>query len=206
MREHLQTNQLPTQSNDLHRHFRFNNSKALFLYKFILSPAKIGSIIPSSNYLAQAMIKPIDWSNTSAIVELGAGTGVFTSYIHRNKSQDCQGIIFEQDNSMRRRLVTMYPDLHYCSRAEDVSQFVKMLGISQVDYVISGLPFTNFSRDLCNRILDGVTNVLKPGGLFIAFQYSSHMKKNLLGRFFRVECEFVPLNIPPALVYYCYKQ
>jgi len=50
-----------------------------------------------------------------------------------------------------------------------------------------------------------VYHSLKPGGLFIAFQYSQQMKK-LLGEHFSIEkIEFVPLNIPPAFVYVCRK-
>jgi phospholipid N-methyltransferase len=82
---------------------------------------------------------------------------------------------------------------------------VRQLGLYQVDCILSGLPFTNFSQSLRDRILDGVLEALKPGGLFIAFQYSPHMKNQLSRRFAKVELSFVPLNIPPAFVYYCHK-
>jgi len=43
------------------------------------------------------MIKPIDWENTRSIVELGAGTGVFTRYVHELKHPHCKAVIFERD-------------------------------------------------------------------------------------------------------------
>ena len=65
--------------------------KVIFLYKFIKSPKSIGSITPSSTFLAQAMIKPINWNDARAIVELGAGTGIFTRYIQQLKHPYCKG-------------------------------------------------------------------------------------------------------------------
>lgn len=180
------------------------SDQAIFLYKFLESPTIIGSITPSSPFLAQAMIKPVNWNQVRVIVELGAGTGVFTQYVHRLKHSDCRGIISEQDQVMRRRLMRMYEGLNYFSHAEDIYLVIQNLGLSEVDCVLSGLPFANFPQVLRDRILDGVTSSLKPGGLFVMFQYSLQMKRQLQQRFSKIDIRFVPLNIPPAFVYYCY--
>lgn len=179
--------------------------KVLFLDRFVKAPRCIGSITPSSPFLAQAMIKPIDWPNIRSIVELGAGTGVFTQYIHQLKHSDCKGIIFEQDHVMRQRLTHLYQGLDYRSQAEDINSVIHELGLSEVDCILSGLPFSNFTQGLCDQIIDGVTLSLKQGGLFIQFQYSLQMKNQLLKRFSKIDFGFVPLNIPPAFIYYCYK-
>jgi phospholipid N-methyltransferase len=179
--------------------------KANFLYKFIQSPKRIGSITPSSDFLAQAMIYPIDWNNTRSIVELGAGTGIFTRYIQQLKHPKCQGIVFEQDKEMAMYLQNLYPGLHYHSRAEELYPVLQQHGLSKVDCILSGLPFMNFPQAIRERILNGVAHSLKPGGLFIQFQYSLQMKHQLSKRFTKVDVRFVPLNVPPAFVYYCYK-
>lgn len=179
--------------------------KAVFLSKFIKSPQKIGSITPSSNFLAQAMIRPIDWENARLIVELGAGTGIFTRHIERLKHPQCKGVIFEQDVEMAGRLKQLYRGFYYSSRAEDLYAVLQKLGLYEADYVLSGLPLANFTGSLRDRIIDGVFRSLKPGGLFIQFQYSLQMKNKLTERFTKMELRFVPLNIPPAFVYYCYK-
>jgi phospholipid N-methyltransferase len=181
------------------------SEKANFLYKFVQSPKRIGSITPSSNFLARAMIRPIDWNNTRSVVELGAGTGTFTRYILQLKHPQCQGIIFEQDQEMTKYLRKLYPGLHYRSQAEDLYPVLQQLGLSEVDYILSGLPFMNFPQAVRERILNGVALSLKPGGLFIQFQYSLQMKNQLLKRFSRVDLKFIPFNVPPAFVYYCYK-
>ena len=183
----------------------FIGDKVLFLERFVKSPKYVGSVTPSWPLLARAMIKPIDWLNMHSIVELGAGTGVFTKYIYQLKHDDCEGIIFERDDVMRERLMQTYEGLNYRSRAEDIYPVIQELGLEQVDCILSGLPFANFPQSYCNQILDGVANSLKPGGLFIQFQYSLQMKNQLLKRFSKVDVGFVPLNIPPAFIYYCYK-
>lgn len=179
--------------------------KIIFLSKFIKSPKIIGSITPSSTFLAQAMIKPIDWKNARSIVELGAGTGIFTRYIQQLKHPHCKGIIFEQDEEMAGRLIKLYRGFYYSSRAEDLYPILQKLGLYEVDYILSGLPLANFTQSLRDRILDGVVRSLKPGGLFIQFQYSLQMKNQLYERFAKIDLGFVPLNIPPAFVYYCQK-
>ena len=181
------------------------SDKLIFLYKFINSPKSIGSITPSSTFLAKAMIKPIDWENARSIVELGAGTGVITRYIQQLKHPHCKGIIFEKDEEMAKRLMKCYQGLYYRFRAEDLYLVLQQIGLCEVDCILSGLPLANFPQSLRDRILDEVLLSLKPGGLFIQFQYSLQMKNQLQKRFTKIDLRFVPLNIPPAFVYYCYK-
>jgi phospholipid N-methyltransferase len=79
------------------------------------------------------------------------------------------------------------------------------IGIKKVDYVISSLPFANFSSELRSRFLELIYETLKPGGSFIAYQYSRQMKPQLQKTFSQVEISLVPFNIPPAFVYTCRK-
>jgi len=116
------------------------------------------------------MIKPIDWENTRSIV--GAGTGVFTRYVHELKHPHCKAVIFERDREMTRRLRWLYRGLHYRSRAEDLYPAIRQLGLSEVDCILSGLPFAVLPRSVRVQVLEGVVRSLKPGGLFIQFQYS----------------------------------
>lgn len=180
--------------------------KLLFLYKFLTSPRSVGSITPSSRFLAHAMVKPIDFSKTKAIAELGAGTGIFTKYLHQYRKNDCKVVVFERDDQLRHRLEAAYPELHYHNNAADIYQVMHALNIEGFDYILSGLPFANFSQELRDKIMDGVEKSLKPDGLFIAFQYSHQMKRQLAERFEQIHIDFVPLNIPPAFVYRCKKQ
>lgn len=179
--------------------------KVAFLYKFLKSPRRVGSVTPSSTFLANAMLKNVDWYQTNTIIELGAGTGVFTKHIHRMKKPTAVGIIYEQDQQMQNRLKSLYPNLHFRSSAENIYTDLEKLDIGSVDCIISGLPFANFDQGLRDRIMDGVVRSLRPGGCFIAFQYSKQMMEQLGDHFSSVSLSFVPLNFPPAFVYYCIK-
>ena len=55
--------------------------KILFLKKYFNNPQSIGSVIPSSEFLAKAMFKSIKELDDTAVIEIGAGTGAITKHI-----------------------------------------------------------------------------------------------------------------------------
>ncbi|MNW58453.1 hypothetical protein D3C74_363200 [compost metagenome] len=57
------------------------NDNLLFLRSFIHHPKRVGSIIPSSRFLADSMVKQIPWPEFKAVAELGSGTGAITRAI-----------------------------------------------------------------------------------------------------------------------------
>lgn len=185
-------------------HFNLSD-KIIFLSKFIESPFKVGSITPSSRFLAKKMLEPIDWENVRAVAELGAGTGAFTRHIHTVKSPNCKVAVFEKDDEMREQLYTKYPDLKYFEDALNLSENVQSIGISSLDAVVSGLPFALFEESDRETIINEVIHSLKPDGTFVTFQYSLQMKTLLSRKFSHVYISFVPLNLPPAFVYVCRK-
>jgi phospholipid N-methyltransferase len=148
-------------------------------------------------------MRPIDWEHQYVIVELGAGTGALTRYIHRLKKADSHALIFEKDAQMRNRLKMAYPDLLFASDARHLSRELSNHNLGQADCILSGLPFANFSPLLRSRILREVRRSLRPNGLFITFQYTLQMKPHLEQQFRSVEIVFTPWNIPPAFIYIC---
>lgn len=179
--------------------------RIIFFFRFILQPAKIGSITPSSAYLAKRMLNCLPWSELEMIVELGAGTGVFTQFIAEHKQQMCQVVVVEQDGTMRRELQQHYPSFFFGSKAEQLTELMQNYHLEQADCIVSGLPFTAFSGDLREAVLDSVQRSLKPGGLFVAFQYTLHMRQEMESHFREVEIGFALFNIPPAFIYFCRK-
>ncbi|WP_240689319.1 class I SAM-dependent methyltransferase [Ammoniphilus sp. YIM 78166] len=177
-----------------------------FLNKFIESPAQVGSITPSSKFLVNKMFENVSWDNLDTIVELGAGTGVFTSHLSKHKKVSTKAVIIEKDNQMRRNLETAYPSLTFGSDAERLDLLLHKLNIPRVDCIVSGLPFANFPLELRKNIMKAISKSLKPDGLFIAFQYSLQMKSMLKQYFDHVEVGFELRNIPPAFVYTCAKK
>nr|WP_092074431.1 methyltransferase [Dendrosporobacter quercicolus]NSL49697.1 methyltransferase [Dendrosporobacter quercicolus DSM 1736]SDM94741.1 Phospholipid N-methyltransferase [Dendrosporobacter quercicolus] len=176
-----------------------------FLVKFIREPRKIGSITPSSVFLTRKMLARLPWNELGTIVELGAGTGVFTKYIADNKKTATEVVVIEQDFRMRESLRERYPSFYYGARAEQLAGLLNAYHLPPADCIVSGLPFAAFDVRLRERILTAVTQSLQQDGVFIAFQYSLQMRKILQQHFSEVRIGFVPLNMPPAFVYYCKK-
>ncbi len=179
--------------------------RVIFLGKFLQAPMKIGSVTPSSPWLVEAMLAPIPWGSTHAIVELGAGTGIITREILRQLPQGGKAFLFEQDADLRATLLRAHPEVTVAAYAEQLHPVITDAGIEYVDCVVSGLPFTTLPEQTRKAILAGVLQALKPGGLFIAFQYSLHMRERFRTQFEEVKLKYVPLNIPPAFVYACRK-
>ena len=179
--------------------------RVAFLNKFIMEPKKIGSITPSSSFLTKRLLGKLPWDTIETIAELGAGTGVFTDYISKNKKKLCQFIVIEQDLKMQENLRTKYPNFHYGAKAEKLDWLLQNYALPQVDCVVSGLPFAIFPESQRQKIMVAVNRSLKPGGIFVAFQYSLQMRKTFKEYFSELEIGFVPLNMPPAFVYFCRK-
>ncbi|MEN1986121.1 class I SAM-dependent methyltransferase [Paenibacillus hubeiensis] len=181
------------------------NDKLLFLKSFVKNPKNVGSIIPSSRFLASAMVNQAVWQESTAVAELGAGTGAITRYIQKNANEHTKVLLFEMDQTMRNNLQHEYPEFISYPNAAALLDTMKNEGIDELDYIFSGLPFFNFERTLRDALIEQIHQALKPGGRFIAFQYSLQMKKHLSEKFIIENIEFVPLNVPSAFVYVCRK-
>lgn len=182
-----------------------SNQYLTFLLRFLHNPKQIGSIIPSSRFLAEKMIHPIPWKDIHAMAELGAGTGAITRYIEACIPITAQVLLFEMDAKMREDLQLTYSNFECHANANSLTRIMDYKGIAHLDCIISGLPFFNFSPELRESLLNQINQALKPGGMFIAFQYSLQMKKLLSAQFVIEHIDFTPLNVPPAFVYICRK-
>lgn len=176
-----------------------NNHSLLFFKKFILNPKNIGSVTPSSRFLANRMVAAAMWEQTDNIVEIGSGTGAITRAIANKLKPGTKVILFEKDEEMGQRLQRDFPQFIRESNALKLVSQLKKHNIQEVDYIFSGLPFFNFSPVMRNQLIQQCKEALKPGGKLIAFQYSLQMKK-LLSEHFEIESiSLVPLNIPPRV-------
>ncbi len=143
------------------------------------------------------------------IVEYGPGTGSITLEIVKRARADARILCFEVNKkfcdylkkSIKDERVTIIND-----SAENIKKYIKEFDIPKIDYVVSGLPFTNLTLDKKYTIIEETKNTLKPNGRFVVFQFfMNNFKKYLYNYFSKISIKFVPLNVPPCFVYICEK-
>jgi phosphatidylethanolamine/phosphatidyl-N-methylethanolamine N-methyltransferase len=181
-------------------------SKRTFLREFIKENKMVGSLTPSSRFLAAKMIDNIDFSQAKIVVELGPGTGVFTRKIVEKLDANAHLLVFELNDGFCERLTQEFKqkNVHIIhDSADQIEQYLNQLGFDSADVILSSLPLANFSKELRTSILSTAKKVLIPTGKYIQFQYSLQAKNQLKELFNEVKIKFTPLNIPPAFVYVC---
>ncbi len=181
----------------------------LFLKQAFTNLRMSGSLVPSSHFLAQKMTALIpNVPSGGCVVELGAGTGVFTRHILSKLPKDTTLIVVELNNALCTYLIDEINDtrLHViCGDAFSIQTILSEKKISHADAIISGLPLRNFSPTERIRFLEIIQLSLKPNGWYTQFQYAP-LDYNLIKNFFlSVTLSFEPRNIPPAFVYSCTK-
>ncbi|HLK96366.1 MAG TPA: rRNA adenine N-6-methyltransferase family protein [Hymenobacter sp.] len=175
-----------------------------FVEEFFRDPAVVGSLIPSSRELTDKVMESIDFNQAKCIVEYGPGTGVFTDELVRRCRPETVLVAVEVNERFAQLLRERYaghPNVHIIQGSADhTEEYIRALGMAQVDYVVCGLPFSSLPLRLGWRILEYTRQLLAPTGKLILFQYSL-LNRKLFERFFRL-CghTHVLLNLPPAYV------
>jgi phospholipid N-methyltransferase len=87
--------------------------------------------------------------------------------------------------------------------AASVQDALAARGVSQADFVISGIPFSTLPADQREAVLHATRAVLQPQGAFLVYQFSPMVLASLRQVFSHVRRGFQPLNMPPAQLFYC---
>ena len=189
--------------------FKIKDMSKAFIKEFWKDKKMIGSMVPSSKYLAAKMLDHIPFKNTKLIIELGPGTGIFTEKIIQKLDVTTQLIVLELNSEFYQELKAKicHTNVHIKEASADkIGEIMLELGFEKADIIISSLPLANFSAKLRNSILEVVKESLNENGSFIQFQYSLNAYKNLKKLFPVVKLNFTALNFPPAFVYTCSKR
>src|SRR6266516_7678849 len=143
-----------------------------FLSAFLREPARVGSFVPSSPALAQAMLRGCDLRNARTVVEFGAGTGAFTRLILERIGGHTTFLALELDDKHVRGLRQRFPGVHvYRDSAEQIQKYLAQHHRKKADYIISGLPWANMPVNEQERILEAVLASLAADGMFTTFSY-----------------------------------
>lgn len=179
----------------------FNTFVGQSLKNFI----KVGSLVPSSKFLAKRITKNM---KSHVVLELGPGTGVFTEEILKKLPPNGQLISIESNDLFVKHLENKIKDKRlkvYNGDALFLKKYLKDHGLEKVNVIISGLPIGNFKKEQKKKLLNEIADCLEDDGTFIQFEYFLAGMKAVKKVFPKISISFELLNFPPAFVMRCKK-
>ena len=167
-----------------------------------------GAIVPSQRFLITRMISPVPEDYGGEIIELGAGNGALTLRL----AARCPGArilaceinpALAQSTRQNLRAAGIDGRVRVISdAAEHLLSERARTGKDKVDFIVSGIPLGNLRRRHTLALIEQVGRSLRDGGMYIQFQYSLLDRGKIRQRFSSLRTSLVPLNLPPAVVYY----
>lgn len=174
----------------------------LFFKRLLANPIRVGYLVPSSGFLTRKTAKRIDFSKPRTVIELGPGEGCHTREIVRRMDPESRLILIELDDHFAAHLEKQFAHdervtvVH--TDALHLVETLEKLGVSNPDYIVSGIPFTIMDRNLRERLLANIARSMGPETVFITYQVSLLLSEHELFDLSRSEhCLF---NVPPITV------
>jgi len=188
-----------------------SNAVASYLHFMCAALVKFrqtGAIVPSQRFLITRMIAPIPETYEGRVIELGAGNGALTLRLAA-RCPAARILACEINPVLARKTRDNLDRAGINGRVEVISDAAEHLlseirrrGVEKADYVVSGIPLGNLPGERALALIDAISRALRPGGMYIQFQYSLMDRKRVRSRFRILRTVPVLLNIPPAVVYY----
>ncbi len=186
-----------------------------FLKGFFEAPNRVGSIVPSSRELASVVVQSAKVPEARTVVEFGPGTGAITERLLDVLHPEAKLIAMEINPDFVEVLKKRFPALTvFNDSASKTPEYLSKVGETCCDSIVSGLPWTVFSDELQDELLDAAVASLRPGGTFATYTYihspaipsGKKFRQKLTERFSRTgETNIVWKNVPPAIVLWAEK-
>jgi phospholipid N-methyltransferase len=171
----------------------------------------IGSVTPTSAFGVKRVLRAMDFDKARVIVEYGPGLGVFTRRLLERMYEDALLIAIETNGNFARALQAKIEDPRLQvvnDSAENVLTILETYGVTNADYIISGIPFSFFPVDLKDRILYNTKQALGEDGRFFVYQFltvpsrrQTDIKQKLAEHMKIVRAQYELFNIPPLRIY-----
>jgi len=175
-----------------------------FLRSWIADPRRVGAVAPSGDMLARLITREI-LPHHGPIIELGAGTGVFTRHLIKRGVPEDRIAIVEFGAHFADALRLKHPSAFILEMDASHLSGVELFDGERAGAVISGLPLLSFSARTVVKILHGAFSHLREGGGFYQFTYGPRcpVPRSILDRYGLRATRIgrTLANIPPATVY-----
>lgn len=182
-----------------------------FFRTFLRSPTSVGAVLPSSRYLARALVGRLALLPGELVVEYGPGTGPMTQVIRETLPAGARYLGIELEPRFHDVLQRRYPDLAFhLGSAADVKAILAARGLPAPARIVSGLPFASLPPAVQDAVVTGIVEALRESkGEFRTFQYVHAYGMRAARRFRALMAERfdgferigpVVRNVPPAFV------
>lgn len=183
--------------------------------RFIRNIHKTGAIASCSEDVANVLTLRANLADSKTVVELGSGTGAITKKLVERLSKDTLFLALELNEQFVEETKRCCPGVTvYHDTAENVKIYLNKHGKETCDCIISTLPWTLFDKELQERILNAIWDVLPEGGEFLTVAYTfapflpaGRRFGSLVKKKFANVHRTKPIwkNLPPVFVYHCKK-
>jgi phospholipid N-methyltransferase len=165
----------------------------------------VGALVPTSYASVRHICRAVDRDRPVVVVEYGPGTGAFTRHLLKRLHPESTLIAIELNYVFARRLRRFAqrrkqktPRLIVANNdARNVQKILNSQGLTHADYVLSGIPFSFLNETLKRDIIQRTHEALAPGGSFLIYQYSFHVRPFVSEKFGEVKVGRTFFNIPP---------
>ena len=175
----------------------------VFFQGFLEQPRMVGSIIPSSADTIRKMLAPVKWDECKVFVEYGPGVGTFCRPVLDRLPRDGSLVVIDTNPLYIDYLKRTIGDSRFhpvLGSAADVEEILAALGHDKADYVLSGLPFSTLPDGVGAEIAAATHRVVRKGGAFLTYQFSTVARDLTARHFGRVDTGFAWWNVPPCLL------
>lgn len=183
---------------------KFSTDVLAFLRAGLRDPRRVGAVAPSGRALARLITSEIG-DASGPVIELGAGTGVFTRALLDRGIPERHLILVEADPHLARMLQTRFPAAQVLAMDAGHLRRLDLCDGHGAGSVVSGLPLLSMPRREIMSVLRGAFRRLRSDGALYQFTYGPRcpvpgaILKQLGLRAQRIG--WVANNLPPAFVY-----
>jgi phosphatidylethanolamine/phosphatidyl-N-methylethanolamine N-methyltransferase len=175
-----------------------------FFRAWTCDPRRVGAIAPSGAALADIITREITPCE-APVIELGAGTGVFTQALLSRGLREQDLTLVESGSDFASLLQQRFPKARLLHIAAARLGDHDLFGRIAAGAVVSGLPLLAMPVRKVISILGGAFSQLRSGGAFYQFTYgaSCPVHRRILDRLGLKATRIggVLLNVPPATIY-----
>lgn len=175
----------------------------LEFFQIFLRDPIVAALLPTTAAAVRRICQAVNCARPQIVVELGPGNGVFTRYLLERLPAGSRVVAIERNATFAARLGRIAdPRLTVVNdTAEHLEWILSVHGVTPVDVVLSGIPFSLMSEAARRSIIRQVAAALALRGCFIVYQFRSQVGVYLDEAFPVVRRARVWANLPPLVMF-----